>query len=59
MKNILFGFFLLLSVYYSANVQWTPAGYNETMGMMDLHFLNGNVGFSYIWDFTYCWWCLN
>lgn len=33
-------------ICYSTNAQWTPTGYNETMGVNDLHFLNGKIGFA-------------
>jgi len=46
MKNILFSFLLSLTICYSTNAQWSPTGYNETMGVHDLHFLNGSVGFA-------------
>ena len=46
MKKILFSFLLTFLVYCSVNAQWFPSGYNETMGVQDLHFLNGKTGFA-------------
>jgi len=46
MEKLLFSFLLSLTICYSANAQWSPTGYNETMVVEDLHFLNGSVGFA-------------
>ncbi|MDF1572936.1 MAG: YCF48-related protein [Bacteroidales bacterium] len=46
MKKILFILLFTFLVCCSVHAQWYPSGYNETMGVHDLYFLNGKTGFA-------------
>lgn len=46
MKKFQIVFLLIIVICNSSNAQWSPSGYNENMGVHDIYFLNGQMGFA-------------